>query len=365
MSAVEKIHQLNFEFFSEIQPKSKFGVDSSQLEAVCIKIADKLNTLAYGDLGQAVVTSNFHHDEQIHKIIDQHTAGLAAELRKRILDEYFQWGPLEALINDETITEILVNSKDAIFYERDGRLLRHCDSFLSTVNYRNFVQRLSRWAEIQASLDCPFADGSFKSFRIHLALYPACATDATVSIRRHPKNPWTMSELQRSGWGTADQLRCLSDLVKKRKNFLVVGPTGAGKTSVLNACLQSVLPDDRAVIIEDTSEITSPNPLSIKLLTRRDNNRILRDIDQAELVKQSLRMRPDRIDSARQALIRLEMLIQLGAPHWNLQAVRSLVLMSIQSIVVVGKTESGQRKLDGIYKLASLEDVGFLLEKQI
>jgi pilus assembly protein CpaF len=149
------------------------------------------------------------------------------------------------------------------------------------------------------------------------------------------------------------------------------------------------------VIIEDTSELKIPNDAGVKLLTRRDPHRNLRDIDQSELLKQALRMRPDRIimgeirggeakdllmafatghtgcmgtlhaENARQALLRLEMLIQLGAPQWSLHAVRTLIWLSVQAVIVVARGPQGVRKLEGVYKIASLEEVGFLIERMI
>jgi pilus assembly protein CpaF len=152
---------------------------------------------------------------------------------------------------------------------------------------------------------------------------------------------------------------------------------------------------DRVVMIEDTSELHSPNSASVKLLTRRDPHGHLRDIHQSDLLKQALRMRPDRIvmgeirgeeakdllmafatghtgcmgtlhaETARQALIRLEMLIQLGAPQWGLHAVRTLIWLSLQNIVVVKKDKAGRRVLDGIYRVTALEEFGFLLERTV
>lgn len=246
---------------------------------------------------------------------------------------------------------------------------------------------------MQATLDCPFADGKWNEFRVHLALAPSTSVPAAIALRRHPRSPWTFERLREAGWASERGLAALKSLVDERANFLVVGPTGSGKTSVLNACLGSIAPEERAIAIEDTSELAAPNAASLKLLARRDPQGALREIDLGELLRQSLRMRPDRIvmgeirgaeakdllmafatghsgcmgtlhaDSARQALLRLEMLIQLGAAQWSLSAVRTLILLSLRAIVVVARGLDGRRRLDGVYRIASLEDVGFLVEK--
>ncbi len=312
--------------------------------------------------------------------------------RQRVLAEFFGCGPLESLMKTDC-TEIIVNGRDAIWFERDGRLHRHDDIFHSPLSYRNFISRMSREASMVASLDCPFADGRWRDMRVHLIIPPASGDEAVITLRRHPKNPWSLARLAQRGWAPAEQLEQLKKLVSEKKNFLVIGGTGSGKTSVLNACLSEIPGGERAVIIEDTSELNKPNTVSTKLLARRDPHGHLREIDQSELLKQALRMRPDRIvmgeirggeakdllmafatghqgcmgtlhaESARQALIRLEMLIQIGAPQWNVQAVRSLIFLSVQAVVVVGKTATGERRLEGIYRIASLEDIGFLIER--
>ena len=317
------------------------------------------------------------------------------ETHSRMQAEYFSAGPLEPLFADSSITEIIVNGPESIWLERNGRLEPWADRFLSPLTYRNFIARLSREAGVQASLDCPFADGHWRGCRVHLIIPPASGEHAVLTLRKHATIPWTLERLNEKSWAKPEALALLSDLVKEKKNFLIIGGTGSGKTSVLNACLSRLGDTERTIIIEDTSELRPPNTISSKLLTRRDPQNLLREIDQSELLKQALRMRPDRIimgeirggeakdllmafatghsgcigtlhaDSARQALLRLEMLIQLGAPQWSLQAVRTLIWLSVQYVVVVGRTEDGGRKLDGIYRIASLEDIGFLIEKSV
>lgn len=331
-------------------------------------------------------------DGHARAAVERACTDASVEVRLRVIAEFFGCGPLDPLLASDC-TEIIVNGRDAIWFERDGLLSRHDDLFHSALSYRNFISRMSREASLNASLDCPFADGRWCDMRVHLIIPPASGDEAVITLRRHPKNPWTLSRLATRGWATQDQFEALKTLVHEKKNFVVIGGTGSGKTSVLNACLSEIGEAERAVIIEDTSELNKPNTVSSKLLARRDPQGHLREIDQSELLKQALRMRPDRIvmgeirggeakdllmafatghqgclgtlhaENARQALLRLEMLIQIGAPQWNVQAVRSLIFLSLQAVVVVGRTKSGERKLEGIYRIASLEDIGFLIER--
>lgn len=314
-------------------------------------------------------------------------------VRERMMREYFGVGPLADLLSDRDITEIMINGSDAIFFEKSGQLGQHNDHFISRQNYRSFVTRLCRDANIQANLDLPYADGQWNGCRVHLIIPPASGDEAVLTLRKHPANPWTFARLEATQWATPQALQVLRTMVTEKKNFLVIGGTGTGKTSVLNACLNEIPQHERSVIIEDTSEIKRPNDLSVKLLTRRDPHGHLKEVDQSELLRQALRMRPDRLvmgeirggeakdllmafatghvgcmgtlhaESARQALIRLEMLIQLGAPQWSLSAVRTLIWLSLQNVVVVNRDANGGRRLEGIYRIASLEEIGFLIER--
>lgn len=367
-----------------------------ELKAQCERIQKSLDDLCITAPAFAADAGAFGsdgRDSAVRARVEAMTAGLAPEARARLLSEWFGWGPIEPALADENATEILINGPGAIWAESGGKLARVNDEFLSATTFRNFALRLSREASMQATLDCPFADGQWRDFRVHLALAPSASVPAAIALRRHPRSPWTFERLESVGWASPASLAAIRKLVEERANFLVVGPTGSGKTSVLNACLGSIARDERAVLIEDTSELAVPNDASVKLLARKDPQGALRDIDQSELLRQSLRMRPDRIvmgeirgaeakdllmafatghsgcmgtlhaDSARQALLRLEMLIQLGAAQWNLNAVRTLILLSLRAIVVVGRDANGGRRLDGVYRIASLEDVGFLVER--
>jgi pilus assembly protein CpaF len=366
---------------------------NAALETLNAKIASQIEALPPANPLTLARANGEEGESQIRKIIERVCAG--TDLHDRIADEYFAAGPIEKLLADPEVTEIILNGPRSLWFERSGRLQHWPETFLSPLTYRNFISRLSREAGVQASLDCPFADGQWRGCRVHLIIPPASGESAVVTLRKHAQVPWTFERFRDRGWASEAALESLANLVRQKKNFLIVGGTGSGKTSVLSACLASIGKTERTLMIEDTSELPVPNAVSSKLLTRRDPQNLLREIDQSELLKQALRMRPDRLvmgeirggeakdllmafatghsgcmgtlhaDSARQALIRLEMLIQLGAPQWNLQAVRTLIWLSVQYVVVVGRREDGARVLDGLYRIASLEEIGFLIEKTV
>lgn len=330
--------------------------------------------------------------QRIDGLITEHTHELEPELQARVGAEFQTWGPLNRLIEDEEVTEIIVNGPFSIWFEKQGQLFEHADKFYSELSFRNCLERLTLASKTHITIERPCADGKFMDFRLSLIGHDLTHANVHFTLRRHPKNPWTFEKMAALGWCTNDEIKILQSIIHARDSFLVVGGTGAGKTSILNSFLNLLGPQERVVVIEDTPEIVLPNSASMKLLTRDDPQGILPSVDQTQLVKRSLRLRPDRLvmgevrgseakdflmalatghagsfgtlhaQDAHQALIRLEMLIQMGAPQWSLEAIRRLIQLSLNYIVVAEKTSAGQRRLKGIYKISSLEPQGFLLD---
>ncbi|WP_413292678.1 CpaF family protein [Bdellovibrio sp. HCB185ZH] len=330
--------------------------------------------------------------QKIDQLIEHETSLLDAGVGERLRQEFYSWGPLCSLMDDEAVTEILVNGPDKIWFEKNGCLQEHQDGFLSEISFRNCIERLSQAAKCFITVEHPSADSSFGDFRLSLIGADLTQNHAHLSLRRHPKNPWTFERLKAHQWCDEASIEFFKNLIQKKKNFLVIGSTGSGKTSVLNSLLNLLPANERVVVIEDTSEIALSNNASMKLLTREDPQGILPSIDQTQLVKRSLRLRPDRLvmgevrgaeakdflmalatghagsfgtlhaQDPQQALIRLEMLIQMGAPQWNLTAIRRLIQLSLDYILVAGREPSGLRIFKGAYRLCSLEDHGFLVE---
>ncbi len=324
-------------------------------------------------------------------MLKQLIAETKAENQPRLCAEFFAQGPLTAILDTPDLQEIIVNGPDDIWVESAGRLRKHPDRFLSETTFKNFIDRLCAESGIKIDLAQPFIDGRWRDFRVHLGRAPLTDCEFHLCLRKVPENPWTLSTLLEAKWCTPSQLETLKKLIHERKNMLFVGPTGCGKTTVLGASLREIEDNERVIIIEDTDELKRPNSASTKMLTRSNYTPALPEITLADLVKQSLRMRPSRLimgevrgpeakdlllalatghsgslgtlhaSEPRQALLRLEMLVQLGAPQWNVQAVRQLIQLSVDTLVVCGN-ENGHRCLKGIYRVAALESFGFLLE---
>lgn len=310
--------------------------------------------------------------------------------QERLRSEFEGLGPLQLWMENPQCTEIIVPGCNDIWVENGGRFHSIGDGFLSDVTFENFRQRLAREADLAPNFNIPFADGEWRGCRVHVAQAPV-ASETQITIRTRPPAPWTLARLRDSGWAPESAIAILRGWLAERRNLLVVGPTGAGKTSVLNALLQELDPSERAICIEDTSELAPMPGASCKLLTRSDANGVLKDYHLTDLLRQSLRMRPSRLvlgevrgpeakdllmalatghhgslgtlhaSDAKQALLRLEMLVQLGAGQWDRDAIRQLIQLSVDGIIVTGIDEDG-RRLEGLYRIASLESFGFLIE---
>ena len=296
---------------------------------------------------------------------------------------------LNDLLEDEEITEILILSARQIWYEKKGCFYQHTKIFENSVHYQNFLHQICDEASIQFNYEYPFADGQWRCFRLHICS-PPISPEVSLTLRRLRQKQITLDLLYEKRWCDSFSLQQLKKMIYDKKNILVVGSTGSGKTTLLNSLIWEAK-EDRCVFIEDTPELLMPNLLSQKLLTRKDYQGQLPEITQTDLLRQSLRMRPDRLivgevrggeakdllmalstghkgsmtslhaGSAAEALLRLEMLVQMGAPEWNLHAIRRLIQLTVDCIVVTEK-QKDRWLLKNVYCISSLEEFGFTVE---
>ena len=337
--------------------------------------------------------NSIEYSNKLNEIVNDVVKEVESSDQERLKNEFFGFGPIEVLIADDSITEILVNSDKSIYFERNGKIQQHNDHFYSPLSYRNCIQRLLEKIGYTVSLEKPFCDFKYKDFRVSIVDDCISHDSTVISLRRHSREKWSLDRLFELSWCNSTELSLLKKIIQLQKNFLVIGSTGEGKTTVVNALLSETDSYERSLIIEDTQEIQLPNSLSIRLLTRDETQNGLCSVDQGQLVKRALRLRPDRLvmgeirgneakdfimalstghrgsfgtlhaKDPQQALLRLEMLIQMGAPHWKLSAIRRLLSLSLDLIIATKKDSSGQRKLEGIYRINSLEENGFLIER--
>ncbi len=315
---------------------------------------------------------------------------LTAEDAQRIEDELFGWGPLAKIKNSDAIFDILIQGPQHIFFEDSSGLHMLDDCFLSEASFRNFSEFLMDKANIVVNQRDPFGNGQIEGFRVHI-VRPPISEKITITLRKQHQQIISRQALLKSHFLCETQSKILDEILHERKNFLVVGPTGSGKTTFLNSLIADIPVQQRVVVIEDTDEIKVTNPLACKLLSREICPDNLKTVDMGQLLKQSLRMRPDRLvigevrgpeakdllqalatghsgsmgtlhaQSAQQALLRLEMLVQMGAPQWSLHSIRQLIQLSLDYLIVL--REDRQRKgVKEIKKITSHESFGLLIE---
>jgi pilus assembly protein CpaF len=307
-------------------------------------------------------------------------------LVNEVLDETFGLGPLEPLMRDPAITDILVNGPKTIYVERGGRLERVDVVFNDDKHLLQIVQRIAgrigrRVDETSPMVDARLADGS----RVNAIIPPLALDGALVSIRRFGARPLLINDLLAKKSITADMINFLSSCVKARVNILVSGGTGSGKTTLLNA-LSAFIPDDeRVATIEDAAELQLQQPHLARMETRPANIEGTGEVTTRDLVRNALRMRPDRIligecrgpealdmlqamntghegslttihaNDTRDALSRLEMMVGMAGFDLPIWIIRRQVASAIQLVVQAARLHGGPRKVVKISEITGME----------
>ncbi|HEY0117886.1 MAG TPA: TadA family conjugal transfer-associated ATPase [Cellulomonas sp.] len=213
-----------------------------------------------------------------------------------VRDELFGAGRLQRWLDDAAVTDVLVNAPDEVWVERGGRLERTTTAFSSAGEVRALAVRLAaaggqRLDDAAPTVDARLPDGT----RLHAVLPPVGGSCALISLRVVRPRPFTLDELAASGTVPPPLVPVLRALVAARASVLVSGATGSGKTTLLATLLSLVPPDERIVVIEESGELRPAHPHVVRLVTRRANVDGAGRVDLPELVRQALRMRPDRI----------------------------------------------------------------------
>jgi len=282
-----------------------------------------------------------------------------------VMDETFGLGPLETLLKDQTITDILVNRFDRVYVERRGRLEYTDVRFRDNQHLRQIIDRIvglvgRRIDDTSPMVDARLADGS----RINAIIPPLALDGPAMSVRRFGSKPLQLEDLIRAGAFPAAVMDFLSAAVQARCNILISGGTGSGKTTLLNCLSRYVPAEERVVTIEDAAELQLQQPHVVRLETRPSNIEGKGEVTQRDLVKNSLRMRPDRIiigevrssealdmlqamntghegsmttihaNSTRDSLARLEVMVAMAGYDIPLRAVRQQIASAVHQGLV-------------------------------
>ena len=307
-------------------------------------------------------------------------------LVRDLLDEAVGLGPLEALLADPEITEIMVNRHDEIFIEARGRLRRHPRAFSSEQAVLGVIERIvaplgRRIDDSSPMVDARLRDGS----RVNAVIAPIALRGASLTIRKFPARRLGMADLLAVGALDASIAEFLQACVRHKKNLIVSGGTGSGKTSLLNILSNAIPEGERVVTIEDAAELRLNHQHLVSLEARPANLEGRGRIEIRDLVRNALRMRPDRIvvgecrggeafdmlaamntghegslttlhaNSPRDALGRLETMILMAGMDLPLAAVREHVASSIDVIVQLSRTPDGRRMVSSVVELTGME----------
>src|ERR1700681_1628720 len=307
-------------------------------------------------------------------------------LAQEVLDEVFGLGPLEPLLADPTISDILVNTHKHVYVERKGILEMTSVQFRDDVHLMGIIDRIvsaigRRVDESSPMVDARLADGS----RVNAIIPPLAVDGPCLSIRRFGRDPLTADDLLQNNTLTTGMLALLRGCVKARLNILVSGGTGAGKTTFLNVLSSYISNRERIVTIEDAAELQLHQEHVVRLETRRPNIEGKGAIHQRHLVVNSLRMRPDRIiigevrgeealdmlqamntghdgslttihaNSSRDALYRLDTMVAMANLNIPEKAIRQQIASAIEIVVQIARLSDGTRKVIAITEITGME----------
>ncbi|MFM2587860.1 CpaF family protein [Vibrio sp. TBV020] len=309
-----------------------------------------------------------------------------ATVVKQLVDELCGLGPLQPLINDPVVTDIMVNGYQEVYVEKLGKLHKTDVVFRNEEQLLNLARRIvgkigRRIDESSPLVDARLEDGS----RVNVMIPPLALDGTYISIRKFNQEKLSLNQLAATGSMSDGMVQLLDVIVRSRLNVLVAGGTGAGKTTLLNAMSFSISPNERIVTIEDAAELKLQQPHVVRAETRPANAEGLPAIGQRELVKNALRMRPDRIilgevrgdeafemmqamntghdgslstlhaNSPTDALVRIENMLMMAQSSLPLYALRRQVADTIDVVVQVERMRDGKRRIVAITEIQGLE----------
>ena len=314
-------------------------------------------------------------------------------LRYTITESVEGLGILGKIIMDSDITEVMINGYDTIFVEKSGQLMRLDEHFENNEDLIRIVQRFVSGMDRTVDASNPIVDARLEDgSRVHVVFPPVALDGATVTIRRFSKNPMTIEKLLEYKSITPEVADFLEKVVSSRHNVFVCGGTGSGKTTFLNAISNFIRPWERVITIEDSAELQIKNiPNIVRMETRKANSREANEITIRDLIKASLRMRPDRIivgevrgeealdmlqamntghdgslstghaNSPEGMLSRLETMVLTGSADLPLEAIRQQIASAVDYIIHLSRLRDFSRKCMEITEVVGYENGRILL----
>ncbi|MBN3865687.1 CpaF family protein [Pseudomonas frederiksbergensis] len=324
------------------------------------------------------------------RLLDEHSAPVSSSSRqliiKQITDEVLGLGPLEPLLADHSVSDILVNGHASVYVERFGKLQRTDVRFRDDQHLLNIIDRIvsslgRRIDESSPLVDARLKDGS----RVNAIIPPLAIDGPSISIRRFAVDLLNTDSLIQVGTLTPAIALLLKAIVRGRLNVLISGGTGSGKTTMLNVLSSFIPQNERIVTIEDSAELQLQQPHVVRLETRPSNIEGRGEVSQRELVRNSLRMRPDRIvigevrgaealdmltamntghdgslttihaNTARDALGRVENMVSMTGATFPIKALRQQIASAIDVVIQLERQEDGKRRLVSVQEINGME----------
>ncbi len=352
------------------------------------KLVDKLDLTRVGELEGDVLRREIRL--VVEHLCDTEETMLNRAERERlvdeVLDETLGLGPLEVLIKDPTISDILINGPRSVYIERRGKIERTNVVFRNNDHLLQIVDRIISKVGRRVDETCPMVDARMPDGSRFNAIIPPLALDgAAVSIRRFGTNPLKLEDLLNFKAFTPEMVMLLEGAIKARLNVVISGGTGSGKTTLLNTLSSFISNSDRVVTIEDAAELQLQQEHVVRLETRPPNIEGKGEITATDLVRNALRMRPERIiigecrgsealdmlqamntghegslttlhaNSPRDAVARLETMIMMAGFELPLKAMRTQIASAIDLIVQTNRLQGGARKITHIAEVVGME----------
>lgn len=376
-------------------PTSARNVESAKVEEfenlkrkIHGKLVDKLDLSRVGELQGDVLRREIRL--VVEHLCDTEDTFLNRNERERlideVLDETFGLGPLELLLKDPSISDILINGPKKVYVERRGKMERTSVEFRDNAHLMQIIDRIvskvgRRVDEVCPMVDARLSDGS----RVNAIIPPLALDGAAVSIRRFGSNPLKLEDLLNFKAFTPEMVMLLEGAMKARLNILISGGTGSGKTTLLNTLSSFISNKDRIVTIEDAAELQLQQDHVVRLETRPPNIEGKGAITATDLVRNALRMRPERIiigecrgpetldmlqamntghegslttchaNTPRDAIARVETMIMMAGFDLPIKAMRQQIASAIDLIVQANRLQGGPRKITHITEVVGME----------
>jgi pilus assembly protein CpaF len=308
--------------------------------------------------------------------------GLATELVHDIIG----LGPLEPLLADDTINDIMVNGPDRVFIERRGKTVQSAVRFRDTQHLAGICQRIAAAVGRRVDESSPMVDARLKDgSRVNIVFPPLALDGPYVSIRKFSKKPIDLAKLVEFGALSKTVASALEIASRCRLNMIISGGTGSGKTTMMNALSRFIALDERVLTVEDAAELQLQQPHVVRLETRPNSLEGKGEVNQRELVRNALRMRPDRIiigevrggeafdmlqamntghdgsmstihaNNTRDALIRIENMVQMGHMGLPSNAIRTQIVGAVDLIIQVARQRDGGRRVTQVTEICGME----------